>query len=134
MLPPLERSIIVDGKFKQASFPGIVHSLDEGAERFLHVFDMRFRARDDCPERLAQYRCAQKTSRQAIFSFRRPAKDLATKQVVTSALSHSATPSITQSRPSCSKADAITWPGDRAFTLWLLRRAIIYLALTDASL
>src|SRR5260370_31470026 len=45
----------VDGELEQADFPGIVYALDDGAERFVPVLNMRLRARDDGFDRIAKH-------------------------------------------------------------------------------
>ena len=38
----------VDGELEQTNFPRIVYALDDGAERFVFVFDLAFSAIDYC--------------------------------------------------------------------------------------
>src|ERR1700730_9649170 len=45
----------VDGELEQANFPGIVYALDDGAERFLLVFDLRFGAGDHCLDGIVKH-------------------------------------------------------------------------------
>src|ERR1700686_639163 len=45
----------VDSEFEQANFPGVIHTLDDGAKRFFRVFYMRFRARDHGLNRIAKH-------------------------------------------------------------------------------
>ncbi len=45
----------VDGELEQADFPGIVYALDDGAERFVPVLNMRLCARDDGFDRIAKH-------------------------------------------------------------------------------
>src|SRR5437867_12787630 len=45
----------VDGEFEQANFPGFVYALDDSAERFVPVLNMRLRARDDGFDRIAKH-------------------------------------------------------------------------------
>src|SRR5260370_13391661 len=45
----------VDGELEQADFPGIVYALDDGAERFGPVLNMRLCARDDGFNRIAKH-------------------------------------------------------------------------------
>jgi len=44
----------VDREFEQANFPRVVHTLDDGAERFVFIFDPMFRAIDHRVDRISQ--------------------------------------------------------------------------------
>src|SRR5437660_852295 len=45
----------VDGELEQANFPSFVDALDDGAERFLSVFNVRLGARDHGFDRIAKH-------------------------------------------------------------------------------
>src|SRR5437870_5778757 len=45
----------VDGELEQANLPGFVHALDDRAERFVPVLNMRLRARDNGFDRIAKH-------------------------------------------------------------------------------
>src|SRR5437016_763943 len=53
----------VDGELEQANLPGFVHALDDGAERFVPVLNMRLRA---CANGFARARGSPACSRSRI--------------------------------------------------------------------
>src|SRR5438132_12269534 len=45
----------VDGELEEANLPGFVHALDDGAQRFVPVLNMRLGARDHGLDRIAKH-------------------------------------------------------------------------------